>query len=177
MKVFGLFGGLTYTTKLGLYRECYSVSRGTVTPEVIFSVLTEHRVFLESLRIRTFHRLPMMLKGSDDCNTVQPCLGYLPPVFQQLRELLSPGSDFSQLIINFGVDSINYTIESYRRYFLQKKLESDNCLMRCKHFLHFLASITSKIREVGYQQLYQVLDDIDHRANYFPIPSDEDVLG
>lgn len=177
MKIFGLFDGIAYPTKLALYRECYSVSRGNITPEVIFTVLTEQRVFLEALRIRTFHRLPMMLRGSEDCSMIQPSLSYLPPVFQRLRDFLAPGSDFSQHVLTLGVDSINQKIELFRSYFLQKKFYTDNWLMKCKHFLHFLAGLAAQIREINSNSLYDVLEDVDHRANYFSIKIDENSLG
>ena len=35
-----------------IFRECYSVGRGYVTPEIFFTVVTERNFFIRFLRLR-----------------------------------------------------------------------------------------------------------------------------
>lgn len=49
--------------------------------------------------------------------------------------------------------------------------------MRCKHFLHFLSDVAQRIRQINCHQLYDVLEDVDRRANGFSVEIDENTLG
>jgi|JI6StandDraft_1071083.scaffolds.fasta_scaffold57463_3 hypothetical protein len=68
MRILDRFTELPVEIKVRLYRNCYSVGRGIITPEIIFTVCTEERVFLKYLRIKTFYKLPIQISRSTTAN-------------------------------------------------------------------------------------------------------------
>lgn len=48
--------------KASLYRECYSLGRGVVSPEVFFAVCTDNNFFVKCLRFRGTEIIPMYSK-------------------------------------------------------------------------------------------------------------------
>jgi hypothetical protein len=61
MTVVSKFTELATETKLQLYRDCYCLTKGVITPESIFTVCSEQLVFLKHLKMKSFYRLPKII--------------------------------------------------------------------------------------------------------------------
>ena len=48
--------------KLKIYRDCYNLTKGTITPESIFIICSEELVFLKYLKMKSFFRLPKIVQ-------------------------------------------------------------------------------------------------------------------
>ena len=141
MKVLSNFPDISEANKLAVYRDCYSVGRGMITPEIIFTVCTESRIFLKHLKLKSIYKLPIQTNknyehGSLFC--LQPPHPYLYEIFSKMKGLLKEGSPFSRKVMRLGVEDLSRRVEYFRRYFLHWKTFSDNSILRCRHFLHFV---------------------------------------
>ena len=61
MSVMGKFTEVPIDVKLQLYRDCFCLTKGMISPESIFIVCSENLVFLKFLKLRTFFRLPKLI--------------------------------------------------------------------------------------------------------------------
>ena len=60
--------------KLKVYRDCYCISKGVITPESIFTVCNENLIFLKYLKMKGLYRFPKIIAkpmkfslNSDNC--------------------------------------------------------------------------------------------------------------
>jgi hypothetical protein len=61
MRIVDRFTEIPMESRIKLYRNCYSVGRGIITPEIIFTVCSEERIFLKHLRLKSFYKLPIQI--------------------------------------------------------------------------------------------------------------------
>lgn len=156
MKVLSKFPDITYSDRLRIYRDCYSVGRGLITPEVIFTVCTESRVFLQHLKIKSFYKLPLQTSKNYESGSLfclQPPHPYIYRIFSKIKTLLTEGSPFSRKVISLGVEGISHRIAYFRKFFLQWKPFTDNSILRGKHFLHFVKQCLTLVSMVNYHQI------------------------
>ena len=59
------FTEISSEERVRLYRDCYSVGRGKITADVIFTVCTEQLVFLRYLKLKCFYKLPTLMSYKD----------------------------------------------------------------------------------------------------------------
>ena len=68
------------------------MGRGVITPEIIFTVCTENRVFLKHLKIKSFYKLPIQNSRSFESGTlfcIQPPHPYLYKIFTKMKKILA----------------------------------------------------------------------------------------
>lgn len=70
MSVINKFTDISTETKLKLYRDCFCLTRGVITPESIFIVCSEEMIFLKHLKIKSFYRMPKIIQKPSKLGTI-----------------------------------------------------------------------------------------------------------
>ena len=174
MRILDRFTELPTEIKVRLYRNCYSVGRGNITPEIIFTVCTEERVFLKYLRIKCFYKLPIQISRTTSTSkhevqvwAVQPSFRYLELLFAQMRDFLGDNgtSTFWSRLLCLGVHQLTDTVDIFRKYFNQSnRCTFENSILKCRHFVHWLGELGKVIRQMSYRNLYDILEEVDKKS-------------
>lgn len=139
------FTSLTDIEKAQIYRECWEVGKGLITPEVFFTVLNERGVFLKEMKIVTFNKAPTYNSDLDKFFPEGPAAAIMNHIFHQLQQ---PGQ--KDLIHNLISDAVQLGLETEvksllnYKYIIEQNLQINNYEMQGRSIALFLKDLFVK---------------------------------
>jgi len=142
----------TELDKAELFRECWQVGSGEITPDVFFTVLTESNFFISTLKLRSFLNLPLsasLINQEDYLNVTEFFMNKLQN--KNIKPLIK---DFEGIIEEIGNEKILNFWEKNMKIF------SENY-----KFLDF-AMLCGKIPDFNFLNIIKILIMVKNIKNY-----------
>ncbi len=117
-----IFPKLTELEKAEIYRDCWMIGKGEITPEILFTILNENNVFLQNIKLKSFMTSIKQREfgGFDIPNNID-YLDNMKFIFEGFKNMDNVVRIMMGLVKECGVEKVDIQMENLMRLFSEKQ--------------------------------------------------------
>lgn len=85
---------------------------------------------------------------------MQPSDGYLVEIYSKMIELIRSEGHFHIEVEKMGLIEMTGQLNKLEKIFSEKQTGYDSSVLRCRHFMHFLSEMTSRVKVISFNHFY-----------------------
>jgi hypothetical protein len=82
-----------------------------------------------------------------------------------MLEISRPEGKFHRELEKLGSIDLLTHFSQLQKIFNDKLVTADSSILRCRHFMHFLSEIVSKIKVINFSNFYELLEEDNKKKN------------
>ncbi len=172
MAMFDWFQGTPIHEKVSLYRECFAVGHGNITPEVIFTVCTERKFYIKHLRLSCLFKFPIH-KGRKNFSEeeggtaelverlhfyLEPSLPALYDAYRCMKTMFHPDGLLYRRIQEHGIETTLASFDYFKALINKNRFFIESSALRGRHFIHFLSPLIDEYKRLAFSNMYLIFE-------------------